>query len=461
MNKSSVEADALPPWPDFDDPDRYFDERDYLEPGELPPEPDTDMWASGEAHEAAAHALEGVTVGMRILTSDQYAGIAAVLRDAAETPDPWVGPDPTLNPDWVDPRERSVAAVRRERRTIAVRSAAADLAVRLHMSENMVHARAAHAETLQKRCPRLWTAFRAGWVVEQNAVNAAQLAMTLPDDQPEAWAAFDAQVHNAASSLPPGKFRLRARVARERVHPESIDQRHRRAAADRDVWLTPELDALSSVAGLVPAAKAQAAYERLDATARHLADQPGEDRTLAQLRADAFCDLLTYGRTEQFCSVNGGAAVAITVPVMTLLGHDDTPATLDGYGPIDTDTARRLAGEASSWVRILTHPVTGTVLDVDRTTYRVPTALRRWLGVRDPVCVFPGCARSARKCQIDHRLEWQYGGTTSATNTAPLCEPHHVLKTESNWKLERDADTGASWWVTPTALDVDVDPPPW
>ena len=78
---------------------------------------------------------------------------------------------------------------------------------------------------------------------------------------------------------------------------------------------------------------------------------------------------------------------------MTVLGHDDGPAILDGYGPIDLDTARRLAGEASSWIRILTHPVTGTVLDVDRTTYRVPKALRRWLGVRDPVCVGPGCTR--------------------------------------------------------------------
>ena len=84
------------------------------------------------------------------------------------------------------------------------------------------------------------------------------------------------------------------------------------------------------------------------------------------------------------------------MPVLTLLGQADEPATLDGYGPIDLETARRLAGGAKSWVRILTHPVTGTVLDVDRKTYRVPKALRRWLGVREPVCPFPGCIRSAR-----------------------------------------------------------------
>ena len=101
------------------------------------------------------------------------------------------------------------------------------------------------------------------------------------------------------------------------------------------------------------------------------------------------------------------------------------------------------------------------MLDVDRKTYRVPKDLRRWLGARDPVCIFAGCTRAAKDCQIDHRLEWQYGGSTADTNLAPLCEPHHVIKTKSNWELYRDPATGASWWVSPTALTVEPDPPPW
>ncbi|KLD32827.1 hypothetical protein TB15x_23065, partial [Xanthomonas perforans] len=89
-------------------------------------------------------------------------------------------------------------------------------------------------------------------------------------------------------------------------------------------------------------------------------------------------------------SGSGRPTVVVTVPALTLLGRDDTPATLDGYGPIDLDAARRLAGEASSWIRVLTHPVTGVPLALDRTRYRVTTALRRWLGVTSPTCVFPG-----------------------------------------------------------------------
>jgi len=466
MKISSTDAVAEPLCDDdrfagylFDDHGHLIDESDFLEPGECPPEPD--LWSDGSAHTAGMNALEDVTIRARMLTAEQYATIAGILRDAAACPDPWVGPDPTLDPVWVDPRERTAGQVRAERRDIAVRAAAADIAVRLRMSETMVRSRACHADTLRERCPRVWEAFLSGRVAEQNAVTAAQLAASLPRTDRVSWAAFDDAVAGPASALPPGKFRLRARVVRERVHAESIDERHQRAAADRNVWLNPELDGMAALNILMPAADAHAAYRRVDAHARHLHDQDGETRTLAQLRADVLAELLIHGETALSGAGAAAASVAITIPALGLLGKDTEPATLDGYGPIDLRTARRLAGGAKSWVRILTHPVTGTVLDVDRKTYRVPKDLRRWLGVRDPVCIFPGCTRIARDCQIDHRVEWQYGGTTSADNAAPECEPHHVIKTKSNWVLYRDEATGATWWVTPTALKVDPDPPPW
>jgi hypothetical protein len=38
--------------------------------------------------------------------------------------------------------------------------------------------------------------------------------------------------------------------------------------------------------------------------------------------------------------------VFVTVPALTLVGRSDEPAVLEGYGPIDIDTARELAGRA-------------------------------------------------------------------------------------------------------------------
>ncbi|MGN7970176.1 DUF222 domain-containing protein [Microbacterium sp. 22296] len=154
------------------------------------------------------------------------------------------------------------------------------------------------------------------------------------------------------------------------------------------------------------------------------------------------------------------AAVVVTVPALTLLGAGTEPAILDGYGPIDLDTARRLAGEATSWVRVLTHPLTGVPLALDRTTYRVPTALRRWLGVTSPTCVFPGCGRSARDCDLDHLTAWVDGGSTDDDNLAPECRHHHRLRHESRWHPSRIPDTGDLRWTSPLGAQIAEDPPP-
>ncbi len=445
------------------DPESFFDPCDVLEPGEEMPAFELDEFeGSGAALAAAMNELEGINARARVLIADEYAAIANALRDAAACPDPWMGPDPTLDPAWLDPQGRSTAVVRAERRDIAVRAAALEISVRLRMSETMVRTRAAHADTLRERCPKIWRAFRSGRVVAQNAAAAAAQAATLPARAKDAWAKFDEQLEGSAQTLVPGKFRLRARVVRERVHPEHIDERHKRAKDERNTWFQCEADGMASFTVFASADDVIAVERYTDAHARHLRAQEGEERTLAQLRTDLVLDLITRGMSNnpETGAWRARASVAITVPVMTLLGHDDEPATLDGYGPIDTETARRLAGEASSWVRILTHPVTGTVLDVDRTTYPVPKPLRRWLGVRDQVCTGPGCMQSARDCDMDHILDWQYGGKTADTNLCPLCKRHHVIKTKSRWVLYRDEITGAKWWVSPTSLTVPVDPPP-
>lgn len=225
------------------------------------------------------------------------------------------------------------------------------------------------------------------------------------------------------------------------------------------MWSSPELDGMATVTALMSAERARAAMTRLDTMARHLAGQDDEVRTLAQLRADIFADLLVAGETDAVDRTIR-ATVAITVPVLTLLGASEEPATLEGYGPIDIDTAKQLAGTATSWVRVLTHPVTGTVLDVDRRTYRVPNDLRRWVQLTRPSCAFPGCPRLARECDLDHRIDWQYGGATSDENLDPACEHHHRIKHGTLWRSYRCPTTDATWWVSPTGTRSASDPAP-
>ena len=81
------------------------------------------------------------------------------------------------------------------------------------------------------------------------------------------------------------------------------------------------------------------------------------------------------------------------MPVLSLLGRSGEPAEVEGVGPIDIETARMLAADALSFVRVLTHPETGAVLSVGRDRYRIPEDLRRAMRVRDVTCRFSGCRR--------------------------------------------------------------------
>jgi hypothetical protein len=150
----------------------------------------------------------------------------------------------------------------------------------------------------------------------------------------------------------------------------------------------------------------------------------------------------------------------VTVPVMTLLGVGEEPGILAGHGPIAPDVARRLAAHAPSFFRLLTHPVTGAILDLDRTTYRVPADLKRRVRIRDGQCTFIGCGRRAEDCDLDHTVAWAADrGPTADTNLAALCRNHHRLKHNSRWQMTQDAATGITW-TSPTGATRGADPPP-
>ena len=132
------------------------------------------------------------------------------------------------------------------------------------------------------------------------------------------------------------------------------------------------------------------------------------------------------------------------------------PATLAGYGPIDTDTARQLAGHANHWEEITVNPNTGTVLSVD--TYRPNTKLKQFLRARDLHCRFPGCHTPTVRCDIDHTVDAALGGPTASTNLAHLCRRHHTLKHHSKWSVIQATD-GTLTWTSPLGTNYTERPP--
>ncbi|WP_448005425.1 DUF222 domain-containing protein [Agromyces bauzanensis] len=337
------------------------------------------------------------------------------------------------------------------RRELARRAVTAELATALHLPERTMEHQIDEAWALSTVLPATLGAMRDGLISSRHAGVIVDETADL-DNEPALRARLDERLAVVAASTTAATLRRSARALREELQVESIAERHRAARAERRVELEPARDGLAWLHALLPAADALLIKDRLDRVARAAVDTGAHSdaRVADQLRADAARDLLLHGRLPNESEFAAAVATArptvhVTVPALTLIGVSAEPGQLDGYGPIDDDTARRICARAQSFIRLLTDPVSGTVLDVDRTSYRPPADLKRWLQVRDGTCRFPGCNRRAIRCETDHTIGWEDGGCTAFDNMANLCPMHHHLKHETSWSVRHLTDGVLEW----------------
>src|SRR5690606_27044004 len=126
--------------------------------------------------------------------------------------------------------------------------------------------------------------------------------------------------------------------------------------ARREVQVEVEEDGMSWLGLYTSSEQVALAKAHIEKLARDLSASEGETRTLEQLRADVAAGLLT----GELAGSGAGVALALTVPVLALLGETDELPTLEGVGPIDLETAKRMAGREKAFIRILTDPIKGT-----------------------------------------------------------------------------------------------------
>lgn len=254
--------------------------------------------------------------------------------------------------------------------------------------------------------------------------------------------------------------RLRAALARAviAVDAAAAQVRHQRAVADRRVELWALPDGMAALYATLPAADALACHNWLTALAEQAA-APGDERTLDQRRADALSDVAFAGLADPALPRRHGRPVQLQVAVAatTLLGLDDQPGELTGYGPITAPVARTLAGDAT-WRRILTDPHTGAVLDVGTTTYRPPQHLAEHVIARDKTCRAPGCRIPAKRCELDHTTRFP-DGPTAHTNLGCACKHDHRMKHQTAWSVEQTPDN-TFIWTSPTDHRYVVPPEP-
>ncbi|MDR6416494.1 DUF222 domain-containing protein [Pseudarthrobacter sulfonivorans] len=358
----------------------------------------------------------------------------------------------------------------------------AEVACAMTVSERTAGALLGEAHRLTTALPLTLAALQAGTISWQHARIMVDETINLDPAGAQSLEAhfLDPGAPNPArgpaGEMVPSRFRAKARTWRERHHPDSIEQRHKKSALDRRLEYAPDRDGMAWLSAYLPADQAAGIWNRSTAAARAL-QSPTEARTLTQLRADTAAAWLLGGTLDGTLggSVDGAAGlipspkaqVLVTVPVFALMGLTDEAAILDGYGPIPPSMARALVADgAESFHRVLTDPRDGAPLEIGRESYRIPKALRQWLRLRDGKCQFPGCSNQSLDNEADHLKAWAHGGTTGISNLAQLCPKHHRLKHTKSWKPTTASPNEPPGWISPTGRHYqseqpDLEPTTW
>jgi hypothetical protein len=213
-----------------------------------------------------------------------------------------------------------------------------------------------------------------------------------------------------------------------------------------------------AVVTVMPAPEALSIDQRLDLAATAAAAVEGETRSISELRAHVMLDVIDEGLFRGATPGTEGLAVptrrpvrakvGVLIPARTLLGRSDAPATLEGYGPIDIETAKRLLGGSGSFFRVLTDPVTGIVKDIDRKRYRPTADMKRFLGIVDGGGRGPNSDRPPSRTEMDHVVPFRQGlarGKTALANLVLLARRDHRIKTSGLWEIVLFENRDLAW----------------
>ncbi len=323
----------------------------------------------------------------------------------------------------------------------AAESAAAEIRAALSLTRRATDRELEFALNLQRRLPQVWEALAAGDIDVRRAKLFAHRTTHLPIAVAQSVVE---RIIAHAPRLTTGQLQARIDRLCLEADPHHAQERYAHAVNDRRVVTEATDSGTANLLGLdLPPHRAAAVSRRINHLARHL-NTKHESRTMDQLRADVYLDLLG-GKTH---TAQGGGGVHIQVDLDTLAGLSEHPGELNGYGPVIADIARQATTDHqdTEWRYTITN-ATGQTLSNGTTKRRPNAAQRRSVEAQDKTCIFPGCRMPAIDCDLDHRTRWVDRGETSIDNLTPLCRHDHRIKHQAGW-THQPLPNGDHQWTT-------------
>jgi len=319
-------------------------------------------------------------------------------------------------------------------------SAAAEIGTALRLTRQASDIEVAFALELERRLPTVWEALVRGIIDLRRAKTFSRCTAHLED---RAARTVVERVIDHAGRLTTGQLKTRLdRVAME-IDPAAAADRYQHRVKDRRMVLEATDAGTANLLGLdLVVDRAVLASRRVNQIALSL-NTKDEPRTMDQLRADVYLDLLLGEVTPN------NAVMHLHSDLDTLTALAAHPGELSGYGPVVADIARQVAQdhEAAEWRYVITDTATGHMVHEGATNRRPNAGTKRRVEARDQTCVFPGCRMPSADCDLDHNQRWVDGGSTCECNLHPLCRFHHQIKDILGWTYQALPD-GDYLWTT-------------
>jgi hypothetical protein len=300
------------------------------------------------------------------------------------------------------------------------------------------------------------------------AADAIRVGLGTPDDcvSSESLEQAAAVLLRLVPAVTVEQLAVRARDERADLDAAHVRDREQALRDRRFLRIVPQSDGMTRVSGLLDpesAATVVAAYDAATSPRRggpRFVDPQSvarserilaDERTLDQLAADAFVELIRLGTAAA-----PGELLGVRKPAVRLLVTERNLAARRGSGRIEGQT------EAISIETIERHicesgivPVLfdddGQSVNVGREQRLFTRRQRVALSVRDGGCRFPECERPPSWCEAHHIDEWARDhGRTDLADGFLLCRHHHLLVHNNDWRVVRDR---ADYFLVPPPTD--------
>ena len=340
------------------------------------------------------------------------------------------------------------------------RGVASEVALARKDSPNQGGRHLGFAKALVYEMPHTLAALQVGALSEWRATLIVRESACLSVEHRRALDAEMCADVSALNSLGNKRIEAKAKSIAYRLDPQAVVDRAVRAPQERSVWVRPAPDSMTYVTALLPMPQGVAVYASL----RRTADTCGDGRGRGQVMADTLVERVT-GRPAD---VPVPVSVELVITDETLLGGDDTPARVPGYGPIPAAVACRLAADAAAdgrskatVRRLYRHPASGALVAKESRARLFPKGMARFIAVRDDTCRTPYCDAPIR--HTDHATPSAGGGPTSLSNGLGECEACNYAKENPGWRVRTFCDhegRHTAEFTTPTGARYQSTAPP-